>query len=68
MAHQPDPTVTLHQAPPSPADDLAASCASTGLKAFTDSGFDVDCVQVYAFRRGKLVAGWTALGAKRGER
>lgn len=65
MAHRPDPAATLTKAPASPADELASSCASTDLKAFADSGFDVDCVQVYAFRNGRMVAGWTAIAAKR---
>lgn len=66
MAESSQATVRPPAPPASPADELASSCASTDLKAFTDSGFDVDCVQVYAFRNGKMVAGWTAIAAKRG--
>lgn len=67
MAQRPDTIVRPPATPPSPADDLASACAAADLKAFTDSGFDVDCVQVYAFRNGRMVAGWTAI-AKRGGR
>jgi hypothetical protein len=65
MAGASDAIAALTRAPSSPADELAATCASTDLKAFADSGFDVDCVQVYAFRNGQMVAGWTAIARKR---
>lgn len=65
MAHRSDPVLTNRpHSPASPADELAASCAASDLKAFAGSGFDVDCVQVYAFRKGKLVAVWTAIAPK----
>lgn len=66
MAGPADTIAPPKAAPPSPADELAAACAGTDLKAFADSGFDVDCVQVYAFRKGRMVAGWTAIAKREG--